>query len=120
MVLQDCGEIPIVQDEDSLIPIGVVTDRDIVCRIVARGKNPLDHTAEACMSQPVITVDENMLMEELLSVMEKHQIRRMPVVNAGGRCVGVVSQADVAWKGQQKEVSDLVREVSRDTDSPSR
>ena len=120
MVLQDCGEIPIVQDEDSLIPIGVVTDRDIVCRIVARGKNPLDHTAEACMSQPVITVDENMLMEDLLSVMEKHQVRRVPVVNARGRCVGVVSQADVAWKGQQKEVSDLVREVSRDTDSPSR
>jgi CBS domain-containing protein len=120
MVLQDCGEIPIVNDEESRLPIAVVTDRDIVCRVVARGKNPLEHTAESCMSQPVITVPEEMAIDDVLATMEKHQIRRVPVVNARGQCVGVISQADIAWRGSKKEVAALVREVSRDTDTPSR
>jgi len=120
MVLQDCGEIPIVDDEESRVPIAVVTDRDIVCRVVARGRNPLEYTAESCMSQPVITVPEEMPIDDVLATMEKHQIRRVPVVNARGQCVGVISQADIAWRGSKKEVAALVREVSRDTDGSSR
>ena len=50
----DCGEIPILDSADH--PIGVVTDRDIVCRVVADGKNPMAHTAETCMTQSVVTV----------------------------------------------------------------
>ena len=120
MVLQDCGEIPVVEDEETRIPVGVVTDRDIVCRIVARGKNPLDLTAEACMSQPVVTVDETMPFDDVVGLMQKHQIRRILVVDTRGRCVGMVSQADVAWSGDKKRVADFVREVSRDTDQPAR
>jgi CBS domain-containing protein len=120
MVLQDCGEIPVVEDDRSRIPIGVVTDRDIVCRVVARGKNPLEETAQSCMSQPIITVSEDLLLTDVVSTMEKHQIRRVPVVNARGECVGVISQADVAWTGSKKEVAELVREVSRDSSEPSR
>src|SRR4051812_36716367 len=120
MVLQDCGEIPIVDDESTRVPIAVVTDRDIVCRIVARGKNPLEHTAEDCMSQPVITVPEEMPLDTVVATMEKHQIRRVPVVNTRGQCVGMISQADVAWKGTKKEVAALVREVSRESHDPSR
>ena len=120
MVLQDCGEIPIVDDEESRVPIAVVTDRDIVCRVVARGKNPLEYTAEFCMSQPVVTVAEEMPIDDVLATMEKHQIRRVPVVNVRGQCVGVISQADIAWRGSKKEVGELVREVSRETDTSSR
>jgi CBS domain-containing protein len=58
LVLHDCGEIPVVENDADRVPIGVVTDRDSVCRVVARGKNPLDHTADECMSQPVVTVEE--------------------------------------------------------------
>jgi CBS domain-containing protein len=120
MVLQDCGEIPIVDDDESRIPIGVVTDRDIVCRILARGQNPLERTAESCMSQPIITVQDDMSLTDVLGVMERHQIRRVPVVNARGQCVGMISQADVAWTGSRKAVAELVREVSRDTTDASR
>ncbi len=120
MVLQDCGEIPVVEDDEARVPIGVVTDRDIVCRLVARGKNPLEYTAEACMSQPVVTVTEDMPLDDVVGVMEQHQIRRVPVVNDGGQCIGIISQADVAWNGRKKDVAELVREVSRETDEPSR
>ena len=119
MVLQDCGEIPIVEDEESRVPIAVVTDRDIVCRVVAKGKNPLEYTAETCMSEPVVTVPEEMVIDDVLATMEKHQIRRVPVVNARGQCVGMISQADIAWRRSKKEVGELVREVSRETDAPS-
>ena len=83
----------------------------------ARGKNPLELTAEACMSQPVVTVDETMLFDDVVSLMEKHQIRRILVVDTRGRCIGMISQADVAWSGDKKGVADFVREVSRDTRS---
>ena len=54
MVQNNCGEIPIVDSSNR--PIGVVTDRDIVCRVVAEGKNPDGIPAEMCMTTPVITV----------------------------------------------------------------
>jgi len=120
MVLQDCGEIPVVEDVDTRVPIGVVTDRDIVCRIVAKGKNPLNHTAESCMSQPVVTVGEDTALQDVLAMMEKHQIRRVPVVNPRGACVGMVAQADIAWAGSNKDVAELVRDVSRDSNDASR
>jgi CBS domain-containing protein len=120
MVLQDCGEIPVVEDEEARVPIGVVTDRDIVCRVLARGKNPLELTVESCMSHPIITVTEEMPLTDVLITMEKHQIRRVPVVNVRGQCVGMISQADVAWTGSRKAVAELVREVSRDTSDASR
>lgn len=118
MVQHDCGEIPVVDSTDQ--PIGVVTDRDIVCRVVAAGKNPMAYTAENCMSQPVITVPEDAPLDDVVATMEKHQIRRVPVVDEDGCCAGIISQADVAWTGGEHEVAELVREVSRDTGRESR
>jgi len=120
MVQHECGEIPIVESHNSLLPIGVVTDRDIVCRLVARGKNPLAYAAEHCMSQPVLTVNSDSPLLEAVELMEKHQIRRLPVVDAQGFLVGIVAQADIAWSENELEVGKLVREVSRDRGTPSR
>jgi len=108
----DCGEIPVVDNDKKLI--GVITDRDIVCRVVAKGKNPSAATAQDAMTQPVISVTEDCSLTEVLAKMEEHQIRRVPVVDASGRCCGIISQADVALIGQESEVGEMVREVSRD------
>src|SRR5439155_14433377 len=75
----DCGEIPIVDQSDHIV--GVVTDRDIVTRVVAEGKNPIAYTAETCMSGPVITVRADARLDEVVATMEEHQIRRVPVVD---------------------------------------
>jgi CBS domain-containing protein len=109
----DCGEIPIVDASDR--PIGVVTDRDIVCRIVAEGLNPAAHAAEGCMTKPVVTVRLDEPLDEVMSTMEKHQIRRVPVVDEDGCCCGIIAQADVAMTTRPGEVGNLVREVSRST-----
>jgi CBS domain-containing protein len=118
MVQNDCGEIPVVDASDR--PIGVITDRDIVCRAVAEGKNPMGHTAESCMSQPVVTVRAEAPLEDVVSTMEEHQIRRVVVVDENGRSAGIIAQADVARGGREHDVAELVREVSQDTGRPSR
>lgn len=112
MVEYDCGEIPVVDSAKKLI--GVVTDRDIVCRIVAKGQNPSAMTAQDAMTQPVISITEDATLAEVLSTMEEHQVRRLPVVDAVGGCCGIISQADVALVADESETGQMVREVSRD------
>lgn len=118
MAHNDCGEIPVLDTADQ--PIGVITDRDIVCRVVAEGKNPSAYTVEHYMTQPVVTVRADAPLEEVVSTMEKHQIRRVPVVDDRGCCAGIIAQADIAWTGGEHDVAELVREVSRETSHPSR
>ena len=113
MVEADCGEIPVVDGSNRLI--GVVTDRDIVCRIVAKGKNPSSCSAQDAMTQPVVAVLADTTLDEIVAVMEENQIRRVPVVDAAGCCCGIVSQADVAMVARESEVGEMVREVSRDS-----
>jgi CBS domain-containing protein len=109
----DCGEIPVIDPGEQ--PIGVVTDRDIVCRVVADGKNPMAYPAGICMSQPVATVPVDAPLGDVIATMELHQVRRVPVVDELGRCVGMISQADLAWTSAKRDLADLVREISRDT-----
>jgi CBS domain-containing protein len=113
----DCGEIPVIDPAEQ--PIGVITDRDIVTRVIADGKNPMAYPAEICMSQPVATVPIDASLGDVVSTMEKHRVRRVPVVDDRGRCVGMISQADVAWTGGKRDVADLVREISRDSGTVS-
>lgn len=118
MVEHDCGEIPVVDENKK--PLGVVTDRDITCRTVASGKNPLELTARDCMSDPVVTVTPETSVDDCCKVMEENQVRRLPVVDESGACCGIVSQADVAHRVSKEETGEVVREVSRRTETPSR
>jgi CBS domain-containing protein len=78
MVQHNCGDVPVVDTDGQLM--GVVTDRDIVCRVRAAGKNPLEHTVQDCMSQPTITVDTT--LTGVITTMDVDQIRRVPMVTA--------------------------------------
>jgi CBS domain-containing protein len=118
MVAHDCGEIPVL-DPDTSKPLGVVTDRDIVCRTIAESRNPLGLTARDCMSAPAVTVTPDMGLDECCHVLEEHMIRRVPVVDDGGRCCGIVSQADLATKAPKSLTAEMVRQVSRSAQSAS-
>ena len=112
MIANDCGEIPVIDNNSSRVPIGVVTDRDIVCRTVANGLNPVELTAADCMSKPCLTVTPDMSLEECCRIMEQRQIRRVPVVDARGSCCGIVSLADVALQTKKNVVAEVIKEVS--------
>ncbi len=118
MLENDCGEIPVVDSSDR--PIGVVTDRDIVCRAVAEGKNPAGYAVERVMTTPVVTVRADAPIDEVVATMERHQIRRVPVVDDGGCCTGIIAQADLASDGPPQTSAELLRAVSRNTGQSSR
>jgi CBS domain-containing protein len=113
MTTLDCGAIPVVGDLVRCMPIGIVTDRDIVTRVIAMGRDPRDLTIRDCMSSPAITVGEETVVRECVELLEASQIRRVLVVDAQGTCSGIVSQADIARSSTKRETGDLVREVSK-------
>lgn len=115
MVKNDCGCIPVVENEDSKKPIGMITDRDITIRTVAEGKNPLDLTAGDIMSDQVITVTSDTTVEDCCNKMESNQIRRVAVVDENGGCCGIVAQADVAINADKSKTAEVVKEVSKET-----
>ena len=113
MVEHDCGCVPIVDSEDSRMPIGMLTDRDITTRVVAKGQNPLDLTAGDAMTSTVVSVTPDTSVEECCNVMEQSQIRRVAVVDENGACCGIVAQADVATNAAARQTAEVVQEVSK-------
>ena len=113
MVERDCGEIPVV--DDLRRPIGVITDRDIVCRTLARGINPLNVSAESIMTSPIKTVNQDASINECLDLMEENQIRRVLVVDERDTLCGVVSQADISRMVGRRKAANVVERVSQPT-----
>lgn len=109
----DCGCIPVIENNESKKPIGVITDRDICCRTVAEGKNPLDLTVKDAMTANVETVTENTSVEDCCNLMEDKQIRRVVVVDDNGGCCGIVAQADIAINAEDRKTAEVVQEVSK-------
>ena len=110
---EDCGEIPVVESLTSMRVIGVVTDRDITCRVVAAGKDPQALTVDDCMSTPVVTVTPDTTIDDCVQLMESRQIRRVPVVDDTRACTGIVSQADLARHAPARQTAEYLAEVSR-------
>jgi CBS domain-containing protein len=113
MVDCDCGCIPIVDSKNSKMPVGMITDRDITCRVVAQGKNPLDLTAGDAMTSSVVSVTPETSLEDCLNLMEESQVRRIAVVDDSGAICGIVAQADVARNADQQKTAEVVEQVSR-------
>lgn len=113
MVDNDCGCIPVVENSSTNKTVGMITDRDIVVRTVAAGKNPLDLTAGDAMTGDVVTVSQDTSVEECCNLMEEHQIRRIAVTDEKGGCCGIVAQADVALRADRNKTAQVVQEVSK-------
>ncbi len=113
MLHHDVGEIPVVEDDSERSLVGVITDRDITCRVVALGRNPLEMKVVDCMSAPAISVFPDSTLEWASEVMQANQIRRVPVAERNGRCVGIISLADIAREESPRMSGEIVREVTR-------
>ena len=109
MKSEDVGPLPVVEG-DRLV--GILTDRDIVLRVVADGKDPQSTTVGEIASRDLITVDPQQDLDEALRLMAQHQVRRLPVVEEDGRLVGILAQADVAREGDDSQTGQVVQEIS--------
>lgn len=112
MLDNDCGQIPVVEDLTSHKLSGVVTDRDITTRIVAKGKNSADASVCDCMSTPCVSVTANTSLKSCCETMETHKIRRLPVVDEQGSLVGIISLADIARHTNDETTASLIKQVS--------
>lgn len=99
MKTEDIGALPVIGDESSGRLVGMITDRDITIRVVAEGRN-LDATrVEDVMSKSSLAVAKTSdSVEDVMKVMGREQVRRIPIVDDDQKVVGVVSQADVVRK----------------------
>jgi CBS domain-containing protein len=109
MAHEDVGPIPVVEG-DRLV--GLVTDRDIVLRVVAEGRDPSSTTIGEIASTRLETVSPDEDLDSALKKMASAQVRRLPVVE-GGKLVGLVAQADIARKGDDQRTGDTVQSISR-------
>jgi CBS domain-containing protein len=110
------GAIPIVESTDTMKPVGIVTDRDIVVRVIAKNEDPYTMNAGACMTGDPLTVKSETDLTECLRQMEQRQVRRVVVVDDAGRCIGIVAQADVALNVSREKTGELVKDVSEPTE----
>jgi CBS domain-containing protein len=112
MKSDDAGSIPVV--EDGRI-VGILTDRDIVIRAVAEGADPRTTTVDNVASGELVTVGPDQDLDEALTLMARHQVRRLPVVEAGGQLVGILAQADVALMAKEKKAGEMLEQISQPT-----
>jgi CBS domain-containing protein len=108
MKQEDVGVIPIVEGDRLQ---GVITDRDIVIRIIAEGKDAQSATVGEAASQNVVTIDPQQELDEALRLMAQHQVRRLPVVEEDGRLVGILATADVAQHADEERVGETVEQI---------
>jgi CBS domain-containing protein len=106
----DVGSMPICGEDDRLK--GMLTDRDIVVKVLAQGKDPASTRAgELATQDEVVTIGADDSIDEALRTMTEHKVRRLPVID-GRQCVGMLSQADIATNIDEEKVGDLVEAIS--------
>ena len=103
------GAMPICGEDDRLK--GMLTDRDIVVKVLAQGKDPNSTKAGELGEGKPVTIGADDSVDEALRTMSSHQVRRLPVID-GHELIGIVSQADVARNLDEEKVGDLVEAIS--------
>jgi CBS domain-containing protein len=113
MKAEDVGAVPVVESRTSRRLLGIVTDRDIVLRVVAEGR-PADSTVvrDAMTGSPAYCREDEDV-SHAVGYMAERQVRRMPIVDAEGRLRGIISQADVATRvHRDKTTGEMVEAIS--------
>jgi len=110
MASNDIGVLPICNGEGRLQ--GMLTDRDIVVKVIAAGMDPAATTvAKVVQGTEVVTIGADDSVDEALQTMKDHKVRRLPVID-GHKCIGMVSQGDIAVNVSEVKVGDLVEAIS--------
>jgi CBS domain-containing protein len=98
MKSENIGSIPIVENEQTQKLVGIVTDRDLALKIVAKGRDANSTKVETVMTRQVVTCRAGDDVQKALDAMAEHQLRRIPIVDDDDRIVGIIAQADVATR----------------------
>lgn len=117
MEREDIGSVPVLEGDQLA---GVITDRDIVVRAIAKGKDPRGMPVREAWTREVLAVRQDDDLSDAMNAMASYQVRRMPVVDDENRLVGVIAQADVALEAKEKAIGEMVEEISKQPQGPRR
>ena len=113
MQSEDVGIIPVVEAGGTSL-LGVVTDRDIALRVVAEGKDATSTKVSDVMSKGVRTAKESDSVDDVMELMGKEQLRRIPIVDDRGALVGIVAQADIVLQANDDHKSErTIEKISK-------
>ncbi len=110
---KDVGSLPIVTDHQSRRLTGVVTDRDLCCTMLIDSKDPKTTLVGEVMTPDPVACGPEDDLDSCAQIMQEHQIRRVPVVDNHGCCIGVVAQADLALWANPQQVYKTVAQISK-------
>jgi CBS domain-containing protein len=108
------GSIPVIENKQSQKLVGIVTDRDLALKVVAKALDAKSTKVEAVMTHKVVTCHADDDLQKAMDAMAEHQLRRIPVVDNDNTIVGIIAQADVAIRADQPEkTAEMVKEISQ-------
>ena len=111
---ENIGSIPVIENEQTQKLVGIVTDRDLALKIVAKGHDAKSTKVEAVMTRQIVTCQAGDDLQKALDAMAEHQLRRIPIVDNDNKIVGIIAQADVATRVNQPEkTAAMVKEISQ-------
>lgn len=120
MRYEDIGGVPVVESEVRLRLVGLITDRDITTRCVARRHQHPCPVRDVMTPAPLRTVHPDTSVSEIVRLMEEGSVRRIPVLSDDGVLVGIVAEADIATKLPAEEALPLRKRVKGHTAIPHR
>jgi CBS domain-containing protein len=109
------GSIPVVIDHQSRALVGMITDRDLCCRVLAHGLDPQSTRIQEFVTYNPATCRDGENVDQCERLMQEHQVRRIPVVNKDNQVIGIVAQADLALRDKAEKVHKTVAEISKNT-----
>ena len=108
---EDVGVLPVVESAASMRLLGVVTDRDITVRVVAEGKTSA--SVRDAMTSGVKSCKPDDSVKDVMALMGREQVRRVPIVDDRGELVGIVAQADIVLEGDDKRAEETIEKISQ-------
>jgi CBS domain-containing protein len=114
MQSENIGSVPVIENEQTQKLVGIVTDRDLALKIVAKGNDANSTKVEAVMTRQIVTCRTDDDLQLALDAMAEHQLRRIPIVDNDNKIVGIIAQADVATRVNLPEkTAAMVKEISQ-------
>lgn len=114
MQRDNLGSIPVIENDQTQKLVGILTDRDLVLKVIAKGQDAKTTKVEAIMTRQMVTCQAEDDVQQAVDAMAKHQLRRILIVDNDHKIVGIIAQADIATRvNQPAKTAEMVKEISQ-------
>jgi CBS domain-containing protein len=114
MKRENVGPIPVIENEQTRKLVGIITDRDLVLKVIAEGCDASSTQVESVMTRKVVSCRADDPLQKAMNLMSEHQLRRITIVDKANVILGIISQADIATRGDRPEMTaEVVKDISQ-------